>query len=113
MVHSMAPLCLAGAMASPAGETVVICTAHGPETVRIGADGAKLPGAPPATDLSLSCIVCAIFHGGVPVLPGSTSVPLSFAEVKSDLASVSLPVLRAPFSYRTRAPPRMMLIIEA
>ncbi len=112
MLHGLAPLCLAGAMGSAGGDTVIICTAHGPETVRIGPDGTKLPEAPPSNDSSSDCLACLVFHG-VPVLSPPPSVPPSLRQAKLDLATMVLPAVRANFPYSTRAPPPMMFILEA
>ena len=53
MVHGLAPYCLAGALVSTSGDTIVICTVHGQKTIRIGADGAELPEKAPADDMGL------------------------------------------------------------
>ena len=106
MVHGLAPYCLAGALVSASGDTIVICTVHGQKTIRIGADGAALPDAPPSNDSGSACLACVMCSDG-PALKVSALVaaPRPPAQAKSDVATKFLPSARGQFSYSTRAPP--------
>jgi len=107
MIQGLAPLCLTGAMAATrdGGTTIVICTIHGPETIRVGGDGTTPPTGS-AHDGS-DCALCAAFHNvnafthTAPVL-----MQLSTAPREISLSRVApMFIARVHLPYATRAPP--------
>jgi len=105
MVQGLAPLC-AGGIGGGTGSnvaSVVICTAHGFQTVSVDADGKPLPQAP-GKSMSDCCSAC--HAGGFIVLsPIPVSLPSNIAYDGASIAPA--PVLPPRFysSYVTRGPP--------
>jgi hypothetical protein len=105
IVQGLAPLC-AGFMteASAGVPSIVICTAHGSQTVQIGADGKAVPAAP-LTNAGDCCSVCSV-PGGF-ALPSPILVAMPSSITATYLPAVAAPVIgqRFYFSYLTRGPP--------
>jgi hypothetical protein len=110
-VQGLVPLCLTmadGAPASSAGvSSIILCTIHGFQTIRIDADGKPLPNAP-APQQNSTCPMCAGFQAAkaftAPVLVGLV-VPTNFTPAPLAIASSRAPSLRLHISYISRAPP--------
>jgi hypothetical protein len=88
--------------------SIILCTAHGFETVQIAADGKPAPDAPLPDQQNSTCPICAGFHAGSAFTAPS---PL-FIAVSPQWKQAPQPVLsafvvspRAHFSYVSRAPP--------
>src|SRR5258708_22158231 len=43
MLQALAPLCLAGTASAGSGQSIVICTVHGMQTIQLDADGNAVP----------------------------------------------------------------------
>ena len=113
MVQAVAPLCAAGRVGTGAAgsSNIVLCTAHGLETIRIGADGRPVQDAP-AQDQQASCLLCAFCHTATGfTAPASIGVaaPLIFAQKRGIIAAAPAIASRAYLSYVTRGPPALTL----
>jgi len=109
MVQAVAPLCAAGRVSTGAdgSSAIVLCTAHGLETIRIGADGRPLQDAP-AEDHHASCFLCVS-------CPSANATPTpSFIGIAAPATGMGAPAIAAAapaislklhFSYVSRAPP--------
>jgi hypothetical protein len=102
MVQGLAPLCTGGPMDGTARgiASIVICTAHGFETVQIDAGG-----TPPAKHALDCCTVCHVPNGFTSPPPIFAAVPFGVAYERARL--VATPVITPSFysSYVSRAPP--------
>jgi hypothetical protein len=107
-IQGLAPLCLTGMASTSGGHSVVICTAHGFETLLIGADGKPLKNAPVTNHQSSDCSLCSVCHaGGGFTTPSPILFALpAFAEIGAVrfVIAAAIPRLHR-FSYVTRAPP--------
>jgi hypothetical protein len=108
MVQSVAPLCAPALMGGPSGgvASIVICTAHGSETVQIGADGTPLPH-PPAHSFSDCCTACHAPGGFNVASPIPVAAPSGIASEGARFEPVSVVATRFYSSYVTRGPPRL------
>jgi hypothetical protein len=108
-IQGLAPLCLAGLMPSFAGtQSIILCTAHGFETVQLGRDGKPVPGTPAPNQQNSTCPLCAgvqAASGLITPVAVVLAVPVFVSRVRRLIASTSISFLRAHFSYVTRAPP--------
>jgi Protein of unknown function (DUF2946) len=104
MVQGLAPLCASVGGAGGTIASVVICTAHGFETVQVGADGKPLPQHP-SKSMSDCCSACHAPGGFTVTSPIPVAGPSSIAY--GGALIVPAPVVTARFysSYVTRGPP--------
>jgi len=107
IVQSLVPA-YASVGASPDGTPIVICTAHGFQTVRVDADGNALSGKSSA-NASDCCTDCQATGGFV--LPPPIRFPAPFRIATQAPVLTSAPVLVARFfsSYVTRGPPLIFI----
>ena len=109
-VQAIAPICLYGFSAShaPGGVPIVLCTAHGFQTVTLDANGKPVPPAPDQGSSDGLCPMCVAFHA-VPLLamPAALLLAVLLSWRKADRATDFAPVLlrRAYASFVTRGPP--------
>jgi hypothetical protein len=103
MIQGLAPLC-AGAMSGSGGASIVICTAHGSQTVQLDSDGKALPGGP-AKLAADCCTVCHAPNGFTISSPILAALPSEAVHetVRSEAAPLILP--RSYSSYISRGPP--------
>ena len=109
MVQGLASLCATGAM-DRAGRniaSVVICTVHGFETVRVGADGKPIPHQP-AKAMSDCCSACHAPGGLAIASPIPVAAPSSIAYDGAHIAPAPVVTVRFYSSYVTRGPPAAM-----
>ena len=108
IVQSLAPAYAASAATAGQGSSIVICTAHGFQTVRVDADGNALAGKSSAN--ASDC--CNDYHaaGGFPV-PPPFRVPEPFQIASAVIVfGTSVPhPHRLYFSYITRGPPLLLI----
>ena len=107
MVQSLAPLCAPGLMGRASGSTasVVICTAHGFESVQIGADGNPLPHQP-AHDFSDCCSACHAPVGFTVASPVPVAAPSRIASESTSFVTPPVVATRLYSTYVTRGPPQ-------
>jgi hypothetical protein len=114
MVQATAPLCAAGLMGATGGgvASIVICTAHGFETVTVGADGQPLPAGPVhnAQDCCAACHAPGGFTAPAPVL---VAVPFRIAHEDASFATAPAAAPRFYSSYVTRGPPVLSFARQA
>jgi Protein of unknown function (DUF2946) len=107
MLQALAPLCLGGMNASAGGSYIVICTAHGTQTIRLDSNGNPLPNAPVDDQSHSACFLCLNPHGPAGFVPPEQAalfVPTLSKQALRPVYSAVLP--RAPHtSYVSRAPP--------
>jgi len=111
MLQALAPLCLAGTASASSGQSIVICTLHGTQTIQLDADGKAVP--PSHDSQSSTCSMCLGAQTAraftVPTL-ASVPVPTISAPVEPIVASSITPSFPPHFSYVTRAPPASSFI---
>jgi hypothetical protein len=111
VVQGLAPLCITGMMPHRArGDvfTIVICTTHGLETVKIGADGKPLPNIPAMGGPGSKCPICTDLQTASAWTPApaiALTLPLDGGRTVLGVTAQSTPVSRPYSSYVTRAPP--------
>jgi len=108
MVQSLAPVYAALAAGAGEGSSIVICTAHGFETVRVDADGNAIAGKSSAN--SSDC--CNDYHaagGFIVPTPVCFPEPFHIASEVSWFAAQHSVTLRPYSSYITRGPPLLDL----
>jgi DUF2946 family protein len=109
-VQAMAPLCLSGLMDahSAGGSSIILCTAHGFQTIRLDSDGNPLPNAPAKNGSDSVCPLCTGFQAAsafaVPA-PIVLALALSFTRERPMIATVPAVSARPYLSYITRGPP--------
>jgi hypothetical protein len=106
ILQGFAPLGL-GAMATD-GKQIVICTMHGMQTIRIGADGKPLAARVDSDKSGAACSVCSdCTAGGGFVLPSPiiASHPVHFFETVRTGKDVAAWASRLYRPYISRAPP--------
>lgn len=103
MVQGLAPLCVGGE-AGGAVASVVICTAHGFQTVAVDADGKPLPQAP-GKSMSDCCSACHMPGGFALGSPLALAAPSSVAYNGPHIARAPVADTRFYASYVTRGPP--------
>jgi hypothetical protein len=108
MVQSLAPLCAPALMGGASGgvASVVICTAHGFETLQLSADGQPLPNQP-SHNISDCCSLCHAPNGFAVASPIRVAVPSSIASENTVLVTPPAVAARFYSSYVTRGPPRL------
>ena len=109
-VQAVAPICLSGFPTSRAanGFSIVLCTAHGFQTLTLDADGKPLPAAPDKGGSDGLCPMCVAFHSApVLVLTGTLVLAVLLFWRRADRIVNIKPVLqrRAYESFETRGPP--------
>jgi hypothetical protein len=107
MLQALAPLCLGGMNASVGGSFIVICTAHGTQTIRLDSNGNPLSNAPVEDQSHSTCFLCLNSHGPAGFVP-SEQVALLVQTVSKQEPRPVYPAVspRAPHtSYVSRAPP--------
>jgi hypothetical protein len=107
MIQAVAPLCLSG-QTSASGNSIIICTAHGFETVTLDADGKPTKNAPDSTHHNSDCALCGTCHiGGGFTAPAVLALlgPSLVGIAAQDFAVTPAPVQHAPVFYVGRAPP--------
>jgi hypothetical protein len=98
-----------GAIAAD-GRSIVICTAHGMETIRLGSDGKPLAAQTNPGSNRLACSVCSDctaasgFTLPSPILAGQL---LAFVEAVLFVPNISAPLTRVYRPYGSRAPPSL------
>jgi hypothetical protein len=112
LVQAMAPLCLAGFMsvAAPGASSIILCTAHGFETIQIGADGKPLPATPAQDQQGANCPLCSAMHAASAFMPPTLALantPLSVTAARMSFVSVPVPSRKFSFAYVTRGPPSL------
>ena len=109
MVQGLAPLCANGGMSGTVGNSasVVICTAHGFETVQVGEDGIPIPHQP-AKVMTDCCSACHAPGGVTIASPIALAVPFSIAYDGAHIAPAPVVTTRFYSSYVTRGPPAAM-----
>ena len=108
MVQTLAPAYAASAAGAGKGSSIVICTAHGFQTVRVDADGNAIAGK--SSGNSSDC--CNDYHaaGGF-IVPTPVRVPEPF-RIVSEASWFAAPASIAPrfySSYVTRGPPLLVI----
>ncbi len=109
-VQAIAPICLSGFAAprSAGGFSLVLCTAHGFQTVTLDANGKPVPAAPDNGGSDGLCPMCVAFHSA-PVLAVAPALLLAFLlfwrSAEPFVNSVRLLLRRAYESFETRGPP--------
>ena len=118
-VQGFMPLCIAGAVAASAasgGQSIVICTAHGFQTIQLDADGNPLPGSPAPDHSSSDCPLCIGCHlgGGLiaPALAAFERQSVSHYE-RAEFTQTPAPSRPPHLSYVSRAPPALPHSTEA
>lgn len=113
MVQGLAPLCAVGPMGASGRASgvasIVLCTAHGFETVQIGADGKPLPNQP-ANTASDCCTACHAPVGFTLPAPILAALPSAIAYDGAHLVTAPVPTARFYSSYVTRGPPAAIRI---
>ena len=109
MVQGLAPLCASAMMGGTGGNgaSLVICTAHGFETVQVGSDGKPLPH-PAGTSMSDCCSACHAPGGFTLASPVRLTAPSQIAYVARPMAPALIAAARFYTSYGTRGPPAAM-----
>src|SRR5260221_14639452 len=109
-VQGLAPLHLAGLMRAPGSaaslSSIILCTARGFETVRIGADGKPVPDAPAPDQQGSTCVLCTGCHAGGAFSPpelASTLAPLLWIRASKQTVFALAVTSRLQLAYVTRA----------
>jgi DUF2946 family protein len=110
MVQAIAPLCLGGLIGSgsPGASSIVLCTAHGFQTVALDSDGNPLPPAPAKSAPDSLCPMCVAFHSGAAFIAPAlifAVLALIFSRERPFIALARLGTSHSYRSYSTRAPP--------
>jgi hypothetical protein len=109
-VQVIAPICLSGFPAARAtgGLSIVLCTAHGFQTVTLDVNGKPIPAAPDNGGSDGLCLMCVAFHSA-PLLAVTAALFLAVLLFwrSADRFVNFAPVLlrRAYISFETRGPP--------
>ena len=110
-IQGLAPLCLNmmdAPLASAGVSSIVLCTLHGFQTIRIAADGKPIPNAPTPDQQNSTCPICTGFHAAktftAPALVGLV-VPTHFTLAPQAINSSPVPLVSSHRSYISRAPP--------
>jgi hypothetical protein len=110
MVQAIAPLCAAGLMGSTdhtaGGASIILCTAHGFQTIQIDADGKPLPATP--QNQQTSCPLCSAMHAMTAFVPPPLALavaPPTITAARILLISVAVPSRKFSLAYVTRGPP--------
>jgi hypothetical protein len=107
MIQAMAPLCLSG-QTSASGNSIIICTAHGFETVTLDADGKPTKNAPDSAHHNSDCALCGACHiGGGFTTPPAVALfaPSVFGIATQTVAYAPALTQRSHVFYVGRAPP--------
>lgn len=109
-VQAIAPVCLYGIAPSggAGGVPIVLCTAHGFQTVTLDQNGKPVPAAPDKGSSDGLCPMCVAFHAAPPVLlAAALLLGLIYFWFRADPVPRSVPIRlrRAAFSFDTRGPP--------
>ena len=113
MLQALAPLCLAGTASASSGQSIVICTLHGTQTIQLDADGNVIPNVPSHDQQNSTCSMCLgaqTARAFTAPAPASVPAPTISARVERSVAASITPSLPPHFSYVTRAPPASSLI---
>lgn len=108
MVQAVAPLCAPGLTGGTSGNaSMVICTAHGFETVQLGSDGKPVP-VKPAHIAQDCCSACPAAGGFIASASVPVTIPsrVAYEDIRFFAASFLAP--RLYVSYVTRGPPAAM-----
>ena len=116
MVQAIAPICLSGFPASGAadGFSIVLCTAHGFQSVSLDANGKPIPAAPDKGNSDGLCPMCVAFHSApVLALTGALVLAIVLFWRSADRGMDRTPVLlrRAFLSFVTRGPPAVRIAL--
>jgi hypothetical protein len=109
MVQAIAPICLSGfsAQQGSAGFSIVLCTAHGFQSVTLDENG-KPVQAPAKDDSGSLCPMCSAFHSA-PVIVAAAALLLVFLlfwQSADRFIVRNAPVPRRAYtSFSTRGPP--------
>jgi len=109
-VQAIAPICLSGfpAPRSSSGIPIVLCTAHGFQTVTLDANGKPAPAAPAQDGSDWLCQMCTAFHSApLIVTPAALVLVILLLWSRADrrIASDTPVFRRAYLSFTTRGPP--------
>jgi hypothetical protein len=107
MIQGLAPLCAPALMGASSGASIVICTAHGFETVQIGADGKALPQQP-GKNVSDCCTACHAPNGFTTPAPVLAAAPFAAAYQPAPIGTALIVLPRLYSSYICRGPPPAM-----
>ena len=113
-VQAMAPLCLSGLMDahSAGGSSIILCTAHGFETIQVDSSGNPLPSAPAKNGSDSVCPLCTGFQAASALIaPAPIVLALALPVVRDRTIVAPGPVsFGCPYlSYVTRGPPPAVL----
>jgi hypothetical protein len=108
MVQSLAPAYAGLAAAGGEGNSIVICTAHGFQTVRLDGDGNALPGKSSANTQDC-CTDCQVAGGFIVPTPVRIPEPFQVASETPWFAEAPSVAPRFYFSYVTRGPPLLSI----
>ena len=110
VAQAIAPICLSGFPSSRSadGYSIVLCTAHGFQTVALDAYGKPLPPTPDKNAPDGQCPMCVAFHSA-PLLGATAALIIAIAIFwyRADASAEPIVPLgrRAYASFLTRAPP--------
>ena len=109
-IQALAPLCLGGQAqaAETGGNTIVICTSHGIETVTLGDDGKPVKQAPASGHHVSDCTLCGTCLMGGFTAPSAIAFDAPSVSVGDARAVIAAPAASRPnhFFYVGRAPPK-------
>jgi hypothetical protein len=111
-VQAIAPICLSGFPAphSSGGIPIVLCTAHGFQTVTLDADGKPIPATPAKDGSDGLCQMCTAFHSASAIVsPAALILIALFIWSRADrIVASDAPALRRAFAlFITRGPPAL------
>jgi hypothetical protein len=109
-VQAIAPICLSGFAAprSSGGFSIVLCTAHGFQSVTLDQNGKPIPAAPAKDGSDGLCQMCTAFHSAPLIVTPAAAILifLLFWSRSDQIIASDAPVLRRAYaSFVTRGPP--------
>src|SRR5437764_1435262 len=109
-VQAIAPICLSGFAAprSSGGFSIVLCTAHGFQSVTLDQNGKPIPAAPAKDGSDGLCQMCTAFHSAPLIVTPAVLILLVvlFWSQAYQIGSSDAPVLRRTYaSFISRGPP--------
>jgi hypothetical protein len=111
--QAIAPICLSGFVGSRAtgGISIVLCSAHGLQTINLDANGNPVNGAPDNGNPDSQCPMCVACHAASLLVPlAVTLIAVLFLWSHEDRFSiVALRIQRRVYApYLTRGPPTLL-----
>src|SRR5206468_5215082 len=109
-VQAIAPICLSGfaASRSSGGFSIVLCTAHGFQSVTLDQNGKPIPAAPAKDGSDGLCQMCTAFHSAPLIVTPAAAILifLLFWSRSDQIVASDAPVLRRAYaSFFTRGLP--------